>query len=180
MQQGKDRVLKIETERLELHKISGNHRVWFFELLSNPELLRYISDAPSQEEIEMQFQSRLKPWNLEPQHWLTLSVFEKRNGKFVGLNGFKYQQGCASVGFIFLPSYQGFGYATESLNAVCELAENLGIREMEAKITEGNSASVKVVEKCGFVLSNNSSGTIKIGGKIYNDLEYKKVLNKNT
>ena len=179
MKQGNDCVLKIETERLELHKISEHHRIRFFEMLSDLELLRYISDVPSKEEIELQFQSRLMPWNLKSQHWLTLSVFEKVSGNFVGINGFKHQLGYASVGFIFLPNYQGFGYATESLNAVCELAQNLGIRELGANITKGNGASKKVVEKCGFIFSNELLSTVKIGGKVYNDLVYKKVLDQN-
>ncbi|RYY00928.1 MAG: N-acetyltransferase [Gammaproteobacteria bacterium] len=177
MQSGNSYVLKIETKRLELHKISEHHRLWFFELLSNPALLRYVSDKPSQEEIELQFLSRLKPWSLESQHWLTLSVFEKISGNFVGINGFKHFNGCASVGFIFLPRYHGLGYATESLKSVCEFAHSLGIRELEASITKGNSASEKVVEKCGFVFSNELSGIVKIGSKSHNDLQYKKVSN---
>lgn len=167
-------MVKIETKRLELRKISEDHRVYFFKLLSDPELLRYISDTPSQEEIEFQFQSRLKAWNFESQNWFTLSVFEKASGNFVGVNGFKHQDGCASVGFIFLPDYQGLGYATKSLSAICELTQHLGLKELGANITKGNTASIKVVEKCGFILSNESLGTVTIGDKIFNDLEYKK------
>jgi len=173
-------MLILETERLELRKISNLDRVWFFELLSNPELLRYISEALSPEEIEQQFQSRLTPWNLGSQHWLTLSVFEKTSGNFVGLNGFKHRQGCASVGFIFLSRYQNFGYATESLSAVCEFAQNLGIKALDANITQGNIASEKVVQKCGFILAQESLGTVQIGGRVYNDLVYKKILNQTT
>lgn len=167
----------IETERLNLRIISERDRVNFFELLCNSELLAYVSDAPSQEEIELQFTSRLQPWVLESQHWLTFSVFEKESGNFVGINGFKHHEGGASVGFIFLPQYQGFGYATESLGAVCELAQQLGIKELSANITKGNFASEKVVKKCGFILANELLGTVNIGDKFHNDLEYRKLLN---
>ena len=180
MQPENDYVLRLETKRLELHNISEHHRLWFFELLSNPDLLRYVCDVPSPEQINSQFLSRLKPWSLNSEHWLTLSVFEKTSGNFVGINGFKHFNGCASVGFIFMPQYHGLGYATESLNSVCELARSLGIGELEASITKGNIASEKVVQKCGFVFSSESLDIVKIGGKSLNDVQYKKVLNQNT
>jgi RimJ/RimL family protein N-acetyltransferase len=178
VKQGNNDMQQIETERLKLRVISEVDRVKFFELLSNFKLLAYISDTPSQEEIELQFMSRLQPWTIASQHWLTFSVFEKVSSNFIGINGFKHHEGGASVGFIFLPQYQGFGYATESLGAVCELAQQLGIKELSANITKGNVASEKVVKKCGFILANELLGTVNIGDKFHNDLEYKKLLNE--
>ena len=173
-------MLILETENLELHQLTESHRVQFFDLLSNPELLHYVSDTPSVEEIELQFQSRLEPWNIESQHWFTLSILEKSSGNFVGINGFKIQQGRAAVGFVLLPNYHGLGYATESLRAVCKIARDFGITELNAYITKGNIASVKVVEKCGFVFVNEAVAAVKIAGKAHNDLEYRRSLNQNT
>lgn len=175
-----DGMLKIQTERLELHKISKHDKVRFFELLSNSELLSYVCNSLSQEEIELQFQSRLQPWNLDSPHWLTLSVFEKLSGSFIGINGFKHHKGNASVGFIFLHPYHGLGYATESLSAVCEYAQSLGIKELSANVTKGNTASECVVKKCGFAFVREIPAAVQIGDKLYNDVEYKKMLNQNS
>jgi len=114
---------------------------------------------------------------LESKHWLCLSILEKMNGKFVGISGFKLNQNVAEVGFLLLPIYQGLGYATESLLAVRNYAKRIGIKELSARITKGNSASVHVIEKCGFMYKAEHERAVCINQKMYNDLEFRCALN---
>ena len=124
--------------------------------------------------IENSFQSRLAGWSINSEHWLCLAVYEKGTGNFVGTNGFRvYEKGAkVEVGFLFLPEYQGKGYATESLGGVLEYARTLGFESAVAHVTEGNSASCRVLEKCGFVVSRIDFDSVSINKLLHNDMVY--------
>ena len=59
--------------------------------------------------------------------------------------------GSAEVGYGFVPSARGQGYATESLEAVLAHAEGQGLRTVVAMTAVDNIASQRVLERCGFV-----------------------------
>jgi RimJ/RimL family protein N-acetyltransferase len=52
---------------------------------------------------------------------------------------------------VFARDAWGQGYATEALSAIVPLARDLGIRRLYALCHPGHAASVRVLEKCGFV-----------------------------
>lgn len=63
------------------------------------------------------------------------------------------------VGYVLMPDYRGKGYITEATIALCNKAFNEGLcYEVLAATSDSNTASKKVLEKCGFV------GTGEIGG----------------
>ena len=49
----------------------------------------------------------------------------------------------------------GQGYATESLQAMVELARDLGVRRLEAICHVEHRPSAHVIEKCGFELESD-------------------------
>jgi RimJ/RimL family protein N-acetyltransferase len=59
--------------------------------------------------------------------------------------------GSAEVGYGFVASARGQGYATESLQAVLAHAEEQGLRTVVAMTALDNDASQRVLERCGFV-----------------------------
>ena len=56
------------------------------------------------------------------------------------------------IGYGILPQFQGRGYATEAVAAMCRWAfEQDSVTAVEAEVESGNLASLRVIEKCGFV-----------------------------
>jgi RimJ/RimL family protein N-acetyltransferase len=95
-------------------------------------------------------------------------------GNKIGVTGFRVRDKNAEVGYLFLPEYHGFGYATESLTALIEYSKlHLGVYKFSAVVTQGNVASEKVLTKAGFVLDKVQRDSYMIAGKLYDDIFYK-------
>lgn len=166
---------KLRTERLSLDQLSATEKHYFFELLQNPQVVQFCFDSPAPEEIQLQFESRLAPWNIASTHWLSLSIYEKTSGSFIGIIGLKMDHGNnlqAEIGFLLMPTYYGVGYATEAVVAIQQYAATLGIQSVIARVTKGNGASARVLEKCGFTLQRERVGAVCINRVFYDDLEY--------
>lgn len=63
----------------------------------------------------------------------------------------------AATGYVFARDAWGHGYATEALGAIVVVARDLGIHDLYALCHVDNQASVRVLEKCGFVLESTST-----------------------
>ena len=164
----------VETKKLSLNQLTEDNRKGFSSLLQNYDVIRYCFDPFSAKDIEDSFQTRLAAWSVNSEHWLCLAVYEKTTGNFVGTNGFRVnvKGSKVEVGFLFLPEYQGKGYATESLKGVLKYARILGFDAAIAHVTEGNSASCRVLEKCGFVVSRIDSCSVSINNLLHNNIVY--------
>ena len=85
----------------------------------------------------------------------TLAIREHKGGAFVGLFGLKLgseKYRTAELWYKLLPAHWGKGYATEAVK--CMLAhcfETLTLHRVEAGCAVDNAASVRVLEKAGFV-----------------------------
>ena len=59
----------------------------------------------------------------------------------------------AHISYWIFPQFRGKGYATKAVGLLCRAASLLGIRRLEAHIDRNNYASLRVVERVGFVCS---------------------------
>ena len=85
--------------------------------------------------------------------WYAMWMLELKDGTHIGELCFKGidLSGAAEIGYGVLEEYQGKGYATEAVNAVLEWAlRQPDVSKIEAEAEESNTASLKVLEKCGF------------------------------
>ncbi|SJL83892.1 GNAT family N-acetyltransferase [Vibrio palustris] len=161
------------SNRLIMSKISLIHQSLFHTLHTDPTVISLCFDEPTLAEINAKFESRLKPWDPTSSDWLCLVVTHQCTGEYVGITGFCLKDNIAEVGFMFLPQYQGFGYATESLMALLEYSkQHLGINHYSAVVTEGNVNSERVLVKSGFTLTQIVPDAYEIGGKQYCDHIY--------
>ena len=55
------------------------------------------------------------------------------------------------LGYAVLPAYQNRGYCTEALQGAIKYLLDRGCRQILAGAFEENSASIRVMEKCGMV-----------------------------
>jgi RimJ/RimL family protein N-acetyltransferase len=77
-----------------------------------------------------------------------------------------------NVGYILFSPFWGHGYATEATLAVTKHFAACGVSRMIARVTEGNKASCRVLEKAGFIRSRIVSHSQVIRGVKYNEIEY--------
>ncbi len=162
--------MQIETTRLKLSPLSAPDWPLFYQLHTDPAVIAYCFDEPTLAEIEAKFTERLQPWTPGAAHWLCLVITERSSGQPIGVTGFCQRQQQTEVGFMLLPSVAGRGYATESLQALLDHAQQqLGLQQFSAVVTEGNMASERVLGKCGFQLQQVVPAAYQIGGQVYAD-----------
>jgi RimJ/RimL family protein N-acetyltransferase len=144
----------LETKRLILRRqvIEDLDDLW--ALYCNPEITRYIPDAPrSREEAkeELEWHMNGHPRNRELGLWATI---RKKTGKFIGrcgllpwtING----QNEVEVAYTIAQEYWGQGLATEAAQAILNYGfEKLHLSRLISLIDSENVASQKVAEKIG-------------------------------
>lgn len=160
------------SSRLTLRKTREQDWPNYLSLLSDPTVTRLCFDPPEEPAIRERFEADLQPWAVESEQWLSFSIIETDTSSYVGTIGLKVLGGEAEVGFLLVPEFQGKGYATEALESIKDIAGRIGVAMLIARITEGNVGSVRVVEKCGFVLVGGFEGKIEILGVEYTDLKF--------
>ncbi len=92
--------------------------------------------------------------------WYAIWMIEKKDGTHIGDLCFKglREDGIAEIGYGILEAFQGQGYATEAVRAVCRWAfGHAEVSSIEAETDAGNAASQRVLQKCGF-LPNGTCG----------------------
>lgn len=148
----------------------------FCQLHQEPKVIELAFDEPAVDEIRTRFNSRLPEWTSTSDHWLCLVIIDNETNAPVGVTGFivdENNRSNAEVGYLLLPEHHGKGYGTESLQGLLHFAiHELHLSSLTATVTEGNDASCRVLEKCGFVFSQRYPDAYEIRQKRYADLIY--------
>lgn len=134
---------RIETERLNIY------------VASKEEMEEFISNQ-SIDELKDAYAEMLNGCLKHPAQWEWYAIWmiELKDGTHIGELCFKGidEKGVAEIGYGISANHQKKGYATEALKAVTNWAlrqANIAAVEAEAEIE--NKASIRVLEKCGFV-----------------------------
>ncbi|MGY5954901.1 GNAT family protein [Kosakonia sp. BK9b] len=161
----------LRTPRLICEPIVERDWPFFLALQQQPEVMQYVAEPRSEQEIRTAFISRLPSWSPGSPYWLCLVVRDNASQLPLGVTGYIHREDdCAEVGFLFAPQAQGKGYARESLNALCHYAFNDGgIRRLVATVTAGNLASRHLLEKTGFLLEGELREAYWLAGRWQND-----------
>ena len=137
--------MKIESERLSLYPVSDREMEALIENEKDPELRQAYSEM---------LQGCLK----EPENRIWYAVWymelKDRAGTVIGDLCFKGLEanGAAEIGYGISEEYQGQGYATEAVKAICAWAlTQKGVTRIEAESAPDNAASQKVLATAGFV-----------------------------
>ena len=81
-------------------------------------------------------------------------VLSRDSGALLGATGLSIAGTDAETGYVFAQDAWGYGYATESLNAMVGLAQSIGLQVLHAQCHPDHLASIHVLEKCGFRLEH--------------------------
>ena len=86
--------------------------------------------------------------------WYALWLIVRKDGKCIGNLSFKGvpDNGMVELGYGIAEEYRGLGYATEAVETILTWAfDQPGVTSVAAETEEGNVASRRVLEKCGFI-----------------------------
>lgn len=138
--------------RLVLREIVETDLEEHARLFSYPDVVRYLYvDQMSSEELRAHFARRR--WQGAPAEgaWCNLAV--EHDGVFVGEVGLNFVSAvhrCYEVGYVFLPEFQGLGFATEATRAIIDAAfVALTAHRVLGRLDARNDASRHLLERLG-------------------------------
>lgn len=148
----------LETNRLLLRELNTDDAASFYQLNSNPEVIKYTGDKAfsSIEEASLFLENYSDYKTNGYGRW---AVIEKETGNFLGWCGLKYnkEENFTDLGFRFFQEHWNKGYATESAQACINFGfENLCLSEIRGRAMKANVASIKVLEKVGMTFHSIS------------------------
>jgi [ribosomal protein S5]-alanine N-acetyltransferase len=171
-----------ETPRLILREILPEDKYGFYDMDSNPEVVKYLGKITLKSEDEA-----LAKINIIRQQYIDLgigrwAIIEKESNEFVGWTGLKLIKEIRNnrtdyydIGYRLRQKFWGKGYATESAIASLKYAfEVLGLMEIYGTADPENIGSNKILQKIGlkyFETSQEEDGELLNWYKIEKETE---------
>lgn len=143
----------LETDRLHIRKLTLEDAPFFFELVNDPDWIRFIGDRNVQTLQDAKNYLEFKIMTSYAIHGFGFYlVLERESQTPLGISGFVKRKVLehVDVGFAFLPKGRGKGYALEASQALM----NYGISELKfetilAIANKDNVRSHQLLEKIG-------------------------------
>lgn len=169
----------LETERLVLRNLDDADKQDLFEIRSNATTMQYIprplaktvSDAAAVIEIITSFTAKNERIN-----W---AITEKGVNKLIGVIGYvniKPESFRAEVGYVLNDKYTQKGISYEALKAVLDYGfSKMNLHSVEAIIRPENIASIKLIEKAGFIREAYFKDYVFHNGKFWDELVYSRI-----
>lgn len=143
-----------QTPRLLLRQWKDSDREPFFEMSSDPRVMRHFPGLLSRSESDA-VADKISGL-IEERGWGFWALEEKSSGNFLGFTGLHIPvpelpfSPCVEIGWRLRFSAWGNGFASEAAAKALEIAfENFGLEEVVAFATIGNYRSHQVMERLG-------------------------------
>jgi len=144
----------IDTGRLLLRRFTADDLDAFYQLGSQPEVIRYAQATPlASREQALEFMRAAPFHDYATYGYGRLACVWKATGEVIGFSGIKYVPEIEDneLGYRFLPEFWGRGLATEAGEASIDFARSkLRLERLVAMVHPDNVASARVVTKLGF------------------------------
>jgi len=143
----------IETNRLYFREFTEADAPLVYQLNSDPEVMRYLHEPETTMANAVDaIRSIILPQYALYHHgrW---ALYVKDSNTFIGWCGLKYlkEREEIDLGYRLMKTAWGKGYATEAAKATIEYGFNtLNMPRLVARAHIENTASLQVIEKCGF------------------------------
>lgn len=143
----------LETQRLNLRRISARDAKFILALLNDPSFIRNIGDKRVRSVSNARSYIRNNIVASYERFGFGLYMVELKDcGSPIGICGLVKRESLPDVdiGFAFLPEFWSKGYATESAQAVKTYAiDVVGLKRIAAVTNPDNDGSIGVLEKIG-------------------------------
>ncbi len=159
------------TDRLQLRLFEAADAPFFLALLNDPDWLRFIGDRgvrTLEDACGYALRGRAMCRRLGFGLWL---VERRDDGSSIGICGLIKRDSLVDVdiGFAFLPSYRGNGYAKEAATATLTYGrEVVGLRRIVAITSPDNEASIALLTKIGMSFEER----VRLSGEVRESLVF--------
>ena len=146
--------MQIKSARLLIDKLKRNDASFIIKLLNQPSFLEMIGDRQVHDTVSAITFMEEGPWQTYPENIGMLCVRNKENGEAIGLCGFMQRDYLKSpdLGYAFLESAHGQGYAIEAAQAVMLWGKSLNqFGSIGAMTNKNNVASISLLTKLEFL-----------------------------
>lgn len=166
-----DRIILRDHEENDLHEMHA----W----MSDDEVMRFLPGmkTTSIDETHIRLVESIHE-NLNPDRSEYFFAVLLKSGEIIGDAGFtlinkREYSGIASMGYFLNSAYWGRGYAVEAANLLIKFAfEELGLHKMTAGCDAENTASERVMIKCGMIKEAHLKRHAFVNGVWRDRLEY--------
>jgi RimJ/RimL family protein N-acetyltransferase len=149
----------LETERLVLRRLHAGDGPFIVDLLNDPAWLEHIGDRGVRNVDDAQKYLEKGPLEMYARLGFGLYLVERKDtGESIGLCGPLKRESLehADLGFALLPRFRGLGLAFEAAAGTMIYArEELGLSRLVAITSQGNIASIRLLERLGFRFERN-------------------------
>jgi RimJ/RimL family protein N-acetyltransferase len=157
------RAPRLSTERLRLRPLSVDDAAFVLRLVNEPDFLEHIGDKGLRDFVGAKRFLRQGSWTRQELagHGM-LAVEPLIGGEPLGVCGLLHRPALdlSDVGFAFLSTHRGRGYATEAAREVVRYGrEQLGLERVHGLVSPANAASIRVLEKLGL----QRRGEVRLG-----------------
>ncbi len=145
---------ELQSERLVFRKINLEDVEDIFKIYSDPEVAKYDWYNPI-DKLEKAI-SIINGYNedFDEKEEITWGVARKSDNKIIGyccLGDFDDNSRRCEIGYGFIRDEWNNGYGTEAVNTLVKFGfEAMNLNRIEATVTLGNDASIRVLKKCKF------------------------------
>ncbi len=144
----------IETERLYLRRLIRDDAEFILDLLNQPSWISFIGDKNVHSLNDAKKYIELAPMTMYERYGFGLFlVCDKETSTPMGLCGLMKRDNLADadLGYAFLPQFWHQGFALEAVEAVLAYAKNThSLSRMLALCKTSNAPSIKLLKKVGF------------------------------
>jgi ribosomal-protein-alanine N-acetyltransferase len=144
---------ELETPRLSLRRLEPDDAEFLVGLLNQPSFLANIGDRGVRNADDARRYLREGPMAMYGRFGFGLWLLSRRgDGAPIGMCGLLKRDTLpdVDVGYALLPQFWGQGYALEAVQATLRhAASKFGLKRVIGVVSEGNAASIRVLEKAG-------------------------------
>ena len=142
-----------QTERLILRRLTADDATFVFELVNDPDWLRYIGDKGVRNLDDARNYIDKGPVDMYRRLGFGLYRVERKgDGAPIGMCGLikRDMLDDVDIGFAFLPQFRAQGYASEAARATLQHGRDaIGLKRVVAIVSPDNAASGRLLERVG-------------------------------
>lgn len=159
-----NRTIDLTSSRLLFRQFRlTDYQAVFTNWASSPQVTRYLRwDAHKTPQDSLNYlRYRLEQYCLDPNNLSWIVVLKSTNEPIgeIALVDVDRSQNWCEVGYVYGEKYWHQGYATEALLCILPYLKQLGFTNIVSSALKLNVASAKVLTKCGFTLTEETSTT---------------------
>jgi ribosomal-protein-alanine N-acetyltransferase len=143
---------ELETQRLTLRRLDFDDAPFLVKLLNEPSFIENIGDRGVRCIEDAHRYLREGPMAMYDRYGFGLWHTARKDGVAVGMCGLLKRDNLpdVDVGYAFLPQFWGLGFAHEAAAATLRHgAKKFGLTRVVGVVSEGNTGSIRVLEKLG-------------------------------